>query len=980
MRKLLSSTILGGALAFTAIAGMQQASAGAFHDLSPNSEWAVTKIESKNTGARPYCALAQRFTNDVVLTFARNQDDETSIAIDFQKPRLSQDQYYSVKVDAGFGQTREFNIKPVSDAAVVIKVGSDYAFLEALGRSSLMKADIEGYEYAFNIKDFSDGQMKMGGCLATLVEPAAGGDFDAPISGSRAAGGVKSSPLIPVADERQLLAADPVDTGYVSKISNAEADMAREIDNLKDENNKLRTSLENERRDFENKFMERSQDSSAMIELSEKVQLLEVENNELRHKVTDMAVSQAKTAAVPSKVVRDQCEPELIQDTAMMRELKMLRDENSKLQLHLKQAQASVAASTSDLEKVGSADKQMAQDLNNRISFLEQENRTLKTQLNESMQMQASKTVDTSKLTTLQGKIDTLEFDNTKLQAKVEQQKLEIAKFDGQNDKAAVVGGLQQRVDALMAENAKLSNTIEGMGSTSGAGAASSPFLVSKVSSLETQLGNVKRERDSLLVKMDDMNRGREDQLIDISSDNWNLEQATRRYNEAEREIQRLGLQLEQERSTCATQKHEIEYMLFDPSIATKEQIARLNKAEEKAAKAETLLDAQKTGYDGKVTALTQDVTRLQGDIGTLEGKLKVAETEFNNGFGDYKEKLAAREGELGSKIAAYETQIKSLSGELALKTAKLDEATAALNVKTAALDTKASEIATKNALIGDLKAQQGDIAQMKVSVAEMEKLQREKDFLIQKTAELEKDNVSLSQAVRSTKQQVADLQTAKSMNVIEASAGGDLSSKKVEREALPLPTKVRDAGPVALSPKAADPYVDTMSAQSMEQAAKATLEINTANVTMTGVEPYLKMAGITVENSVKQTENRAGFAAYSWETNGLYGSAEQRMTGSSKGFDALVTAYLSETKARCSGDFAASPSTDETISGIHVTSYEIACVSNDVSAAASIVFIEEHGQFTAIAHEAGLDYMDYAMDMRDKLISSFGETKMAAR
>lgn len=916
MHKLLSSTFLGGALVFAAMTGIDNnAAANTFRDLSPNSSWAVSKIE--NTNARPYCALARRFTNDIVLTFARNKREETSIAIDFQKPRLSNNQYYNVTINAGDNQQREFNIKPVSDRALVLKIGSDQGFMKALTSGGEMKADIEGHVYAFKISEFADGENKMNGCLASLVQPAAGGAFDEPIRPHN----VSSNALTPtpVADTRTLLSAEPQDNNFVSKVTESEAELAREVDQLQDENKRLRMALETERRAFEDSYMAQSEDSSAVIELSEKVQLLEVENNELRRKLSSAAVSQKQKDDTAS-VSAAQCEANREQDSAMARELQLLRGEKETLQLQLKKAEARAVKATNSAEKTDMAETAMMQDLNDRITFLEQENRTLKAQLNEAAAMQTAASAGGTS-----------------------------GKAAMQNN-AASVENLQQRVDKLLAENTRLSKTIENMDTGSTGGTAADSFLVSKVKTLETNLQNVKRERNSLLEKIDAMNRSREDGLIDISSGNWDLEQATRRYNEAEREIQRLGLELEQQRSRCNAEKKEIEYMLFDPAIAGREQIARLTEAEERATKAETLLKAQEVRYDDQI-AMLEDRTKA----------LKQANAEME-------------QAQIES-IAAKELEQKN-----AMLLANLNEA----RDKIEQLKTERQQIATAG--------------------ADVKQIEREKEFLMQKTAQLEKDNVVLSRNIRETEERLAALQeqAAKGMSRIETASGVEVAAASreprmvigsvpraveqiggdIQREALPV-EKAKHNGPLPLSPRSVNNYSDTLASidkvQTQDDITNKTPVKSSSLRQMTGVSAYLQQAGIETDNGVKETEEGRNFAAYSWETNGLYGSAEQQIIGSGQTFDDMVLGYLASTEDRCAGDFASVEASDETISGMRVSSYEIACIADGMSASASVVFIEEDGQFTTIAHEAGIDYMDYAMDMRDKLINSFEPVEMAS-
>ena len=52
---------------------------------TPASSWSVSHVaDNKGTG-NDYCAMAQRYSRDVILTFAKNIHNESSLALDFQK-------------------------------------------------------------------------------------------------------------------------------------------------------------------------------------------------------------------------------------------------------------------------------------------------------------------------------------------------------------------------------------------------------------------------------------------------------------------------------------------------------------------------------------------------------------------------------------------------------------------------------------------------------------------------------------------------------------------------------------------------------------------------------------------------------------------------------------------------------------------------------------------------------------------------------
>ena len=59
---------------------------GAF--LSAQTPWAVNTVGDARDLNSSYCAVAKKFDQNVILTMARNAENSTSIAIDFQTKRL----------------------------------------------------------------------------------------------------------------------------------------------------------------------------------------------------------------------------------------------------------------------------------------------------------------------------------------------------------------------------------------------------------------------------------------------------------------------------------------------------------------------------------------------------------------------------------------------------------------------------------------------------------------------------------------------------------------------------------------------------------------------------------------------------------------------------------------------------------------------------------------------------------------------------
>ncbi len=119
------------------------------------------------------------------------------------------------------------------------------------------------------------------------------------------------------------------------------------------------------------------------------------------------------------------------------------------------------------------------------------------------------------------------------------------------------------------------------------------PDIGRKISQLEKMINGLEQENAALKDELDTTLSETKQEQVTISSDNWNLERATMRYTEAERQLKTLGGQLQRERIQGQKEKKELEAMLFDPSITDQAQMERLVELERKLHDAEEKLKAQ---------------------------------------------------------------------------------------------------------------------------------------------------------------------------------------------------------------------------------------------------------------------------------------------------------------------------------------------------------------------------------------------------
>lgn len=1051
MRRLLVTTVICSGLVFAT--GAAQASQT--QNFKPNSAWAVSKIDGRS-GSGEYCALARRFNGDLILTFARNSRNETSLAIDFQHDVLHTDEKYNVTLKPGYGQDRMFEIQPVSGKAMVVRLGKDDAFYDAMARNAGLKIDISGQAYDFSITDLSQGQAELDGCLAALVTPAAGGN-DAPPPpvatmpqddiAAPPAGGAEKLLAAPVVAEpvpppvaQAAPAVPPVMAPTVPAVSSANAALATEVESLREENMRLKNAMERERRDFENRFMSQSADSSKATELNEKVRLLEIENNNLKN--------QLSVTQVPASPVT----PDLTD------KIKSLEAENESLRQSLTAAATAQPAplSAKPSEQCSgpdlAANAQSTEALKTELAALRDENARLKTQMAD----------QTARIAALETRATTAEANAA--------QAAQLA------DKGAVVNDMQVRIAALEEENAILRTKVKTQ--VVDAPPGDGVITLAQLRTAEEQLKVVQADRDRLAKQIADMQDNKISSLLGTAAGDWNLEEATKRYNEAEREIRRLGGELEQERTKCIAEKKNIEYMLFDPKISTKEQTARLMQLEEKAMQSDKMAQVQAEGYKSRISSLEKAVSSKDEQMSEVQQRLAAVQQQLtvkDTAIGDAQKKIAGLEQKIAAgangtadtqiqmaklqkqldekdaqilamqqsltaiqqKFASLQQDSASKDGQLKVVQDKLAQAQAQVTQQVAFTDRQQREIEKAKQQLAALSAQRNDIAKAQAQIAqsaqaegsnadklalaaaqeEIARLQSERGDLEKaraQIAQLQSEMATLKLAAAKSQEARSGMSAANTIGANTIGAGADMAGQAMSQLA-PAAGEVAaheaqhmamaasygatavpvDAEPLAPRKGAAVQTMPVGNPQASSVTPSAGDSVKTAAVSPAAfaaavdgrnlmsagdMTHILQQAGVNMQGNVETVMSGHDMVAYSWDTGTLYGSAEQQPMGNMSQFDGLVKAYLDKTAARCTGEFGAIPGATEDRNGARVATYEIACVTDQGGATAAMVFLGQDGTFTAVAHETGMDSMDMAMDVRDAVYATMMGTTLASR
>lgn len=753
LNRYLASSLFTGlfvtASIFTPAMGQEQA-------LQPQGAWAITKIDRSAQGGNSYCTLSRKYDDGVVLSLGRNQTEEYSLAIDFQKQVFVKDKSLKINLQPGPGQIRAYDMMPTSEKAVVVRLGWDTGFFDALNKSQQMKVKIADKGYAFAMPEISKGQEDLTQCMEGLqaaAKSAKGGDkmaaaskdvlnadpkankqFDAVKADDKVNAAVAApKPAIPATPDKELVA---------QQEKSVLKDFAESI---KSTEPSLNEDEAPKRRNFANKG-----DTAADAKPEGKANIRIGGSEEKEEQI-----AAAKTPIEPPPVAEKA--PELVKRPAPAAPIVapvVAAKEAAPMP-------APAAAKMAAMSPAAAFEKDEAQTkaMQKQIDDLIAQNKALQQKTAApSPEMQQQLAALQAEKSTLQQKLDAAQQDKAKM------------------PKADDLAKTQARITELEAKNAQLEDSLRQAQVRIGETAVNTESRsIKRIAELETKLQAAQNDSLTLAKQLESLRVQQEDKSVTAIAGDWDLEQATKRYNEAEREIRRLGLQLEQERTSCNREKAQIEQMLFDPAVTDQKQIERLSKLEDelKAAQAKVAdtqklvqdqvnqqvaaqvaqktqsLDAQKAGMDAQVANLQKSLADRDASIAMLQKTASEAQVATAD-----KAKLAQQVAELQKTLAAKDAAAAQKDQQLAALQAAPKADPAQVTALQAQIKSMADAIAAKDKAVIDAqnaaKAAQVAAAQPKVDPAMQAQL-----------AALQAQNKAMTDAMAAKDKAVIDAQNA---------------------------------------------------------------------------------------------------------------------------------------------------------------------------------------------------------------------------
>jgi len=884
--------------------------------------------------------MAQKFGNNSILSVARNMSGEYSLALDFQSPAFIASGDETITLQPGKGEKQSFKTTPQNQQVIVIGLGNDESFFSQLDKSDVIKISYSGGELEYKLENFKDGRGELSVCLSGLNNKK-----EAPSSGDAASQELaeKVSAVAPAAAPQEpsvegLLEARPTPSMGSEPISSTQTSVP--------------------------------------------VGKVEVIGESISPAPEKKVVVEQKVVEVPAV------------DPEQSRKLEDLQLENAQLKRAL-------AETRQNFENVQAKEQGAAvSELREKLTTAESENKSLKDQL---ASVKAPDTKGDSDLTKMQAdavrmtqQIETLKAENTTLRNQLEIASSGVA--TAPTDEGKEIEDYKSQLASLTSENkslqAQLADAQKVVSQQPAAGDDNE--LKHQIRSLNTQLETLRGEKEVLQTNYEQLQKESESGQLKTVGGNWDLEQATRRYQESQREIRRLGALLDDERVKCSAEKKELESMLFDPEIAKGAQIAKLDdlqgQVREKEGKIKEMeasivqLQAQASPEkDQQIASLKSDLSAAQKNLSETTAAKIALESELAQNKagqqeqGDLKNRVATLQDsvkEREAKIKDMEAQLTSLQQATAANTSNASEKEAQLIGLKGQMVEKDAKIAE---LQGELKKSTMSVEQMQLAKANATSnealLATLKEELTSKSTQLGESEAKLAQANAQLAQLQAQSQIQSQGQSVQAASVANLQAQVLQGQQRigQLETQIKSMHQqqtAQQSPAQQASYVQpSYGTESAAPQSKGTVFPSSADYAS-----FLKSAGVPVKGGLTEVQggDPSSYKAYSWKTDSLYGSIEMRKAEGPAAFDSVVSQYLARAKSRCNGEFAAVPSSVKAQGGVEKSaSYEIACVGQSSSSSASILFTLESGIVSTIAHEGRAEAMELAIDARDKIARS---------
>lgn len=593
--KRFAKSLLGACLATTCLAYGAFASDPSLY-FYPAQKWSVAQTGGDDSA--PTCALSNSFNNGFGINISGTPAGLSALEIDFRQSSFEAGKRYEVVYSVP-GQSREiFQATARTGSVLSSDISSRSAFSEALQSAATMDLSIQGNEFRLYLTGFAKAMEEYRDCISPPAAIAAIDEMESPPEfADSEAEPIESAPAdvasseispAPAADDLAASAPPIMPEPAPSEIAALSSDVPetdgkkKEMDDIVAQATSLADRYEASRspaaeapepiafEDSSQPFFDAPQDQAAADEISDPLPALE----------------QAEDATPPARPRFT----EKLQNSMAARSAEYKPQESA--------AEASALSAPETAEPASAAPSGPSGDV-------------LKTK-DDVIFFGAPKPPQKDE------KQSASEIDAAPMPApKPEHKSVTIPAYKMTKQSASMEADLTgaglppEATEPAAGEDFASSDTMDSLATASAAlepssGIAGEDFIQmrDKIRDLEAQVSRLSAENQTLDSELKSNLKDAEEERLSVSSDNWNLERATMRYNEAERQLKRLGRQLQAARQQCTSEKQELETMLFDPQVTEQQQLAKLSAMEEELAKAKSELQNAQRRYEERIRIL----------------------------------------------------------------------------------------------------------------------------------------------------------------------------------------------------------------------------------------------------------------------------------------------------------------------------------------------------------------------------------------
>ncbi len=153
-------------VSFCCVLFIQSVSALALQAATP---WVVRQVEVQ--GGAALCSMKNSWPDGVELVFARNRDEANSIAVDFRRNMLQPGREYPVALQME-GLVRTVTGIAATTQVLMIRMGYDHAFYDALQRKESLALSFGEQQMSFGLQGTAEAMKKLESCVSVLSAQA----------------------------------------------------------------------------------------------------------------------------------------------------------------------------------------------------------------------------------------------------------------------------------------------------------------------------------------------------------------------------------------------------------------------------------------------------------------------------------------------------------------------------------------------------------------------------------------------------------------------------------------------------------------------------------------------------------------------------------------------------------------------------------------------------------------------------------------